>query len=110
MNSVKCRFCDNDLRHTFADLGMSTLSNAYLEKEDLGRMEPFYPLTVYVCQRCLLVQLPEFESPEQIFSNYAYFSSYSTSWLKHAENYVNMIMERFNINNNSLVIEIASND
>ncbi len=105
-----CRFCGNKLRFTFVDLGMSPLANSYLNEEQLQQMEPFYPLTVYICDSCFLVQLPEFQSPENIFSDYAYFSSYSESWLKHAETYTDLMMDRFAFNSNSHVIEIASND
>jgi 2-polyprenyl-3-methyl-5-hydroxy-6-metoxy-1,4-benzoquinol methylase len=105
-----CRFCGNHLKYTFADLGMSPLANSYLKAEQLQRMEPFYPLHTYVCEKCFLVQLPEFESPEHIFSNYAYFSSYSTSWLNHAKAYTELMIERFKFNSGSKVIEIASND
>jgi len=106
----KCRFCETTLRHTFVDLGMSPLANSYLKAEQLQQMEPFYPLHVYVCESCYLVQLPEFQSPEDIFSDYAYFSSYSESWLKHAKDYTSQMIDRFGFNSNSQVIEIASND
>ena len=89
---------------------MSPLSNAYLKREHLSRMEPFYPLRVFVCEKCFLVQLEEFETPERIFGDYAYFSSYSDLWLKHASDYTNMITGRLGLNADSLVIEIASND
>nr|WP_239027876.1 class I SAM-dependent methyltransferase [Geomonas subterranea] len=98
------------MTHTFCDLGMSPLSNAYLKAERLKGAEPFFPLHAYVCERCFLVQLEEFESPENIFSDYAYFSSYSASWLKHAENYTIEMIERFGFNAAHQVIEIASND
>lgn len=107
---TKCRFCETPLKHTFADLGMSPLANSYLKPEQLQQMEPFYPLHVYVCKGCYLVQLPVFESPEEIFSDYAYFSSYSESWLKHAKTYTNLMIGRFGFNSHSQVIEIASND
>jgi hypothetical protein len=94
-----------------ADLGMSPLSNAYIKPENLQAKENFYPLHVYVCENCYLMQLEEFESPEQIFNEqYAYFSSYSETWLKHSENYANMMIEKFGIGKNSKVIELASND
>jgi 2-polyprenyl-3-methyl-5-hydroxy-6-metoxy-1,4-benzoquinol methylase len=86
------------------------MANSYLKAEQLQRMEPFYPLHTYVCGNCYLVQLPEFESPEHIFSDYAYFSSYSDSWLKHAKDYTDMMMRRFRFDSKSRVIEIASND
>src|SRR4030042_2302456 len=105
-----CRFCGTELKHTFIDLGISPLANSYLKGEDLDRMEPHYPLCVYVCERCYLVHLPVFESPESIFSDYAYFSSYSDSWLKHAKNYTDLMVERFGFDSKSQVVEIASND
>ncbi len=79
-----CRFCGAYLAQTFVDLGMSPLANSYITKDHANRMEPFYPLHVYVCKECLLVQLEEFTSPQSIFGDYAYFSSYSDSWLDHA--------------------------
>jgi 2-polyprenyl-3-methyl-5-hydroxy-6-metoxy-1,4-benzoquinol methylase len=105
-----CRFCHAILRHTFVNLGMSPLANAYLTPAQLHQMEPFYPLHVYVCERCFLVQLEEFASPEQIFSDYAYFASYSDTWLSHARSYVEMANARFKLNDRSQVVEIASND
>jgi len=89
---------------------MSPLANSYVKPEQLNRMEPFYPLHVYVCGKCLLVQLEEFSSPSDIFSDYAYFSSFSDSWLAHAKAYVDMITLRFGLGKNSKVVEIASND
>lgn len=106
-----CRFCRAELRHTFCDLGMSPISNAFLKQEQIGAMEPFYPLHAYVCERCFLVQLEEFESPQQIFGeHYAYFSSYSDTWLEHARRYTELMIERFGIGPKSQVIELASND
>jgi SAM-dependent methyltransferase len=96
--------------HVFVDLGASPLANSYLEPEDLGKAEPFYPLCVYVCDQCFLVQLPEEEKAEAIFSEYAYFSSYSESWLRHAETYARAMIERFGLGPGHQVIEIASND
>jgi hypothetical protein len=110
MSTRPCRFCSTDLHHIFVDLGMSPLANSYLHPDQLQRMEPFYPLCVYVCERCLLVQLEEFEKAEHIFSDYAYFSSYSDSWLTHARQYVEMIVQRLGLNMRSRVVEIASND
>src|SRR5438128_1685059 len=107
MPSGRCRFCDAPLTVTFADLGMSPPSNSFLKPEQLQAMERFYPLHAWVCERCKLVQLEEFESPQQIFSEYAYFSSYSESWLKHAQNYVEMMIGRFGFNAKSQVVEIA---
>lgn len=108
--STQCRFCKTELVHTFCDLGMSPFSNSYLSAEQTQNMEPFYPLHAYVCDRCFLVQLDEFESPSEIFSNYAYFSSYSDSWLAHAKEYAGMMIERFGFSGQSQIIEIASND
>jgi SAM-dependent methyltransferase len=105
-----CRFCGAYLEHTFIDLGMSPLANSYVGAEKLNTMEPFYPLHVYVCKECLLVQLEEFTTPQNIFGDYAYFSSYSDSWLQHAEKYVAAVSERFSLGSKSLVMEIASND
>jgi SAM-dependent methyltransferase len=106
----RCRFCGAPLAHTFADLGMSPISNNYLSEEELGTMERFYPLHALVCGQCFLVQLEEFETPEAIFSDYAYFSSYSTSWLEHCRRYAEMAAERFSLTRASHVVEIASND
>lgn len=105
-----CRFCGTTLRQTFVDLGMSPLCESYLSANQLNQMEPFYPLHVHVCGRCFLVQLQEYVSPEHIFSDYAYFSSYSDSWLAHAKAYAGLMTDRFNLNTNSLIIEVASND
>ena len=106
----RCRFCDFPLKHVFADLGMSPLSNSYLKPTDLRHMEPFYPLVVFVCGECFLVQLEEYETPDQIFGDYSYFSSFSESWVEHARRYAEMIVERLDLNRNHRVIEIASND
>lgn len=105
-----CRFCGADLQQTFVDLGMSPLCESYPAPSDLNRGEVYYPLHVYVCGNCFLVQLDEFESPESIFSDYAYFSSYSDSWLKHADNYCADMKSRFGLGENSFVVEVASND
>ena len=105
-----CRFCGAKLEHVFADLGMSPLSNSYLRADQLERMEPFFPLTVRVCAECFLVQLPAVETPENIFSDYAYFSSYSETWLDHARRYCEAMTARLNLNAQSQVVEIASND
>lgn len=106
----KCRFCDSVLKHTFVDLGVSPLSNAFLKAEQLSAMEPFYPLHAFVCDQCFLVQLEQFETPENIFGDYAYFSSYSDLWLEHARSYTDMIIGRLGLDHRSFVIEIASND
>jgi hypothetical protein len=108
--SLACRFCGAPLSEVFVDLGASPLANSYLEPEDLGKAEAFYPLRAYVCGECLLVQLPEEERPEAIFSDYAYFSSYSDSWLRHAKTYAEAMIERFGLGAGHQVIEIASND
>jgi C-methyltransferase C-terminal domain/Putative zinc binding domain/Methyltransferase domain len=110
MTTTACRFCGTPLAHTFCDLGMSPLCESFLAAAELNRMEPFYPLHVWVCSECLLVQLEEYVSPEHIFTEYAYFSSYSTAWLRHAEDYVAMISERLGLGEGSQVIELASND
>ncbi|KAF0191107.1 MAG: C-methyltransferase [Gammaproteobacteria bacterium] len=109
-NKSACRFCDSSLEHSFADLGMSPLSNSYLKTEQINMMEPFFPLHAYVCKSCFLVQLEEYQSPDEIFSDYAYFSSYSESWLRHAKSYVEKMVLRFKLGVNSQVVEIASND
>lgn len=106
----KCRFCHAPLQHTFVDLGMSPLCQDHIKPEEVDKMEPFYPLHVYVCEKCFLVQLEEYVSPSDIFSDYAYFSSYSDYWLNHVEHYTDLMVERFPINTKSLVAEIASND
>src|SRR5581483_7271927 len=106
-----CRFCNTPLVRTFADLGISPIANAFIRFDQLNRMEPFYPLRAYVCEACLLVQLQDFESPDNIFNEeYAYFSSYSDSWLEHARRYVGQITERLDLDAKSFVVEIASND
>ena len=105
-----CRFCNTPLEQVFIDLGLSPLANSYLKNEDEKSEEQFYPLRVYVCSECFLVQLEEWETPENIFGDYAYFSSYSESWLQHAKTYVGRVVERFGIGPHSRVVEIASND
>ena len=109
LNCLICRFCGANLV-SFCDLGKSPLANSFLEKDQLGLEEPFYPLHAYVCEDCYLVQLEEVENPEKIFQNYAYFSSYSSTWLKHCQDYVNEVVSRFDLVSNNQVIEIASND
>jgi hypothetical protein len=110
MNHGSCRFCGSRLQHTFVDLGMSPLCESYVGFERLNQMEPFYPLHVYVCERCFLVQLEQFVSPEEIFTEYAYFSSYSDTWLHHASAYTDLIVERFRLGDQNYVVELASND
>ena len=107
---MRCRFCSATADQVFVDLGMSPLCESYLSAEQLNQMEAFYPLRVHVCPRCLLVQLSEYVSPQHIFSEYAYFSSYSTSWVEHARAYTEMIRRRLDLTDQSLVVEIASND
>ena len=109
-NRNYCRFCGSMLHHTFVDLGMSPLCESYLKSDQLNKMEPFYPLHVYVCDKCFLVQLQEYVSPEDIFTEYAYFSSYSDTWVQHAKSYTEMIIDRCNLHGKSRVVEIASND
>ena len=108
--ALACRFCGAGLPRPFLDLGMSPLANSYVRPADLGRMEPFYPLQLYVCPECRLVQLDEFESPERIFTDYAYFSSYSESWLRHAREYAEAMIARVGLGPHSRVVEVASND
>jgi len=108
--SPPCRFCGASLERTFVDLGLSPLANSYVETGDLQAPEAFYPLHVFVCERCLLVQLPEAARPEEIFSDYAYFSSVSTSWVEHARRYAEAMIERFRLGPEHRVVEIASND
>jgi hypothetical protein len=110
MTSASCRFCGSPLDVVFADLGMSPLANSYVPPERANAMEPFYPLRALVCRDCLLVQLEEFESAEAIFSDYAYFSSYSTTWLEHSRRYVEHMIERWGLDASSQVVELASND
>jgi len=105
-----CRFCKSLSLHTFVDLGMSPLCESFLAADQLNQMEPFYPLHVYVCENCLLVQLQEYVRPEDIFTEYAYFSSYSDTWLRHSKDYADMVVERFNLGLHSRVVELASND
>jgi SAM-dependent methyltransferase len=105
-----CRSCGTVLRHTFVDLGMSPLCESYVSKENLNRMEPFYPLHVYVCDRCFLVQIDDYVSPEEIFNEYAYFSSFTDAWVEHMRRYTEMITDRLGLGKDSLVIEVGSND
>ncbi len=108
---MQCRFCDTVLHQEFINLGNAPASNSFLTAEQLDEPEIFYPLKVYVCHQCFLVQVDEYKKSGAIFNNdYAYFSSYSTSWLAHAKKYVEMAEERFKLNPGSLVVEIASND
>jgi len=103
-------FCASPLRHTFVDLGMSPLCESYVPRERLNQMEPFYPLHVHVCDQCFLVQLEEYVAPEDIFSEYAYFSSYADSWVEHMRLYADKITDRLGLGKDSFVVEVASND
>jgi len=105
-----CRFCAAPLEHEFVNLGLSPISNAFVKPEQINEKEAFYPLHAFVCSECFLVQLEEFESPDEIFSDYVYFSSYSDSWLAHAKRFVEGAAERFKLDSDSLVLEVASND
>src|SRR5688572_29301389 len=106
----KCRFCGATLLTTFVDLGMHPICNSLVRPDQLTAAEPFYPLNVYVCDECFLVQIQEFVPPDEIFGEYSYFSSYSTSWVEHARRYTSMMIERFGFNRDSHVFEVASND
>jgi SAM-dependent methyltransferase len=110
MTETACRFCGAPVDAVFADLGSSPLANSYLPPERANGMEPFYPLRALVCGRCFLVQLEEFETPQAIFSDYAYFSSYSSSWLEHSRHYAEQMIGRLDLGTDSHVVEIASND
>ena len=108
--AASCRLCQTPLRHTFVDLGMSPLCESFLPADRLDAMEPFYPLHVLLCEHCFLVQLREYVTPEHIFTEYAYFSSYSTSWVAHAKAYCEEITARLGLGHGSLAVELASND
>jgi 2-polyprenyl-3-methyl-5-hydroxy-6-metoxy-1,4-benzoquinol methylase len=111
MTERNCRFCRAPLSRTFVNLGVCPISNAFLRPKQINAMEPFFPLHAYVCDTCLLVQLEDFEAPEYIFNDhYAYFSSYSDSWLDHARRYTELMTARLGLNARSFVVEIASND
>lgn len=105
-----CRFCGTPLIYEMVDLGMSPLCESNLRADQLNHMEPFYPLKVWICNNCFLAQLEEYVSPEEIFSEYGYFSSFSDSWLQHAKNYTELMIDRFKLDTKCQVIEIASND
>ena len=107
---AECRFCAEPLRHTFVDLGMSPLCESYVTAEQLSQAELFYPLHAYVCSSCFLVQVPDSVAPADIFTEYAYFSSYSDTWLAHARAYADMITARLGLTAASRVIELGSND
>ena len=106
----RCRFCGTGLQRTFVDLGLSPLCETYPSETEFHRGEVYYPLHVYVCDHCFLVQLEQYESAENIFSDYAYFSSFSDSWLKHCETYCHKMADRLGLNEESFVVEVASND
>ncbi len=105
-----CRLCDADVTRTFVDLGMSPLCESYVRSENLDSTENFYPLHVRICDSCLLVQLPAYVPAADIFSDYAYFSSYSESWVAHAKRYADSMIDRLSLGPGSLVTEVASND
>ena len=110
MTPSSCRLCGSPLTETFADLGLSPLANSYVAPERVSQKENFYPLHVFVCSQCLLVQLDQFEEPEKIFSDYLYFSSFSDSWLAHCRAYAEGMVSRLGLNPGSQVVEVASND
>jgi SAM-dependent methyltransferase len=105
-----CRFCSAPLRRVFVDLGMSPVSNSFVKPENAAKQEPRFPLKALVCDECKLVQIEPFGKPDEIFDDYVYFSSFSESWLRHAEHYATAMIEQLNLTAESLVIEIASND
>ena len=108
---MKCRFCHHELTHVFINLVNAPLSNSFLTKDQLNEPEAFYPLKLYVCDKCFLVQINEYKKSDEIFNqDYAYFSSFSTSWLEHAKKYADMITDRLRLSAESHVMEIASND
>lgn len=109
-HNIKCRFCTSPLTQTFVDLGMSPLCESYVKAEDLNKMEAFYPLNALVCDKCYLVQLDEYVSAADIFTEYAYFSSYADSWVEHSRVYTEQMISRFNLGAKSQVVELASND
>ncbi len=106
----RCRLCGAPLHYTLVDLGMSPLCESYVARDQLNRAESFYPLHVYVCDQCHLAQLEEYVAAEEIFTEYAYFSSYSDSWVEHALGFARMSAKRFRLGANSQVVELASND
>ena len=110
MSYPLCRLCSAELRHTFVDLGMSPPCESYLTAAQLDEAEKFYPLHVRVCESCLLVQLPAYIPPEDVFSDYAYFSSYSDSWVAHARRFVEDATVQLGLGSDSFIVEVASND
>ena len=108
---MKCRHCNNELTYDMIDLGFAPPSNAYLERDDLSKPERYYPLRVKVCDKCWLVQTEDYAQADELFnSDYAYFSSTSSTWIEHARKYARMITDKLNLTEKSLVVEIASND
>src|SRR5580693_4191850 len=108
---MHCRFCKSELTHVFIDLLNSPASNSFLSKQELNEPEIYYPLKVFTCLTCFLVQVDEYKKSDAIFnSSYAYFSSYSSSWLQHSKEYTDQMIDRFGFDERSLVIEVASND
>src|SRR5262245_5826687 len=110
MTSFPCRSCGTPLEHRVVDLGMSPLCESFLTEDRVDTMEPFYPLHAWVCHVCFLVQVNDYVSADDIFDEYAYFSSFSSSWLQHAHDYVEMIVDRLHLTDDSFVVELASND
>src|SRR5581483_12147795 len=108
--TTTCRFCGSSVHHTVLDLGMSPLCESYVPVDRLNAMEPFYPLRVLLCHNCWLVQLDQYVSADHIFSEYAYFSSYSDSWVEHARRYTVEVIRRLGLGPRSSVVELASND
>src|SRR5262252_3785456 len=106
MTAPLCRFCSTPLHDTFVDLGMSPLCESYVPADKLNQMEPFYPLQAYVCETCFLVQLEEFVPPDEIFTEYAYFSSYADSWVEHMQRYAELISDRLGLSKQSFVVEV----
>src|SRR5690348_16864692 len=106
----RCLSCSSPLSHTFVDLGLQPLANSYVRPERAMEPEPRFPLHARVCDNCLLVQVDAVQPPENIFADYAYFSSYSESWLKHCRDYADEMIERFVLGRESRIVEIASND
>src|SRR5207302_10969452 len=110
MSQLSCRSCGAALKQVLVDLGLSPLANSYLSAEQLGKPLPQYPLEVRVCDECHLAQLPSFETPANIFRDYVYYSSFSESWLRHAEQYVDGITRRLTLGPKSKVMEVACNE
>ncbi len=110
MPGTFCRLCDHPLTQSVVDLGLTPLANSYIKPNALESDEAFFPLHARVCDRCWLVQLPQFQAPQDIFREYAYFSSFSESWVAHAKRYCDSVVERFGLTKKSFVLELASND